>query len=71
MTSDDERGRPTESDPNPSLGMRVRRKTKHDRIAIGTGGRIDVVNDDGVSFWVATDCGGFNGWTSFDAWSPE
>ena len=33
-------------------------------------GTIDVVHDDGRSFWVCTDEGGFCGWTSFDQWVP-
>jgi len=33
-------------------------------------GTIDVVHDNGHDFWVATDEGGFCGWTNFDQWAP-
>jgi len=33
-------------------------------------GTIDVVDKNGHDFWVATDEGGFCGWTTFDQWAP-
>jgi hypothetical protein len=56
----------------PVLGMRVRRVAPHRDIAIGTLGTIDVVHQDGQSFWVADDTGGFNGWCAFEdaTWEP-
>jgi len=54
----------------PKLGQRVRRTAPHWRIPTGQLGMIDVVHENGRDFWVATDEGGFNGWTSFDQWTP-
>ena len=54
----------------PQIGQRVRRTASHKRFPIGMLGTIDVVSKDGASFWVCTDEGGFNGWTSFDQWAP-
>jgi hypothetical protein len=55
----------------PSLGLRVRfLRADHDRVPLGMTGTIDVVHEDGEDFWVATDCGGFFGWTSFRSWEP-
>jgi len=48
----------------------VRRTAPHKQISIGMLGTIDVVHDNGREFWVATDEGGFCGWTTFDAWTP-
>lgn len=53
----------------PCVGQRVRRTAPHAKIAVGMLGTIDVVHEDGRSFWVCTDEGGFNGWTSFDQWA--
>ena len=52
------------------VGQRVRRATSHRLIPIGMLGTIDVVHDNGHDFWVATDEGGFCGWTNFDQWAP-
>ena len=54
----------------PRVGLRVRRTAAHKRIAIGMLGTIDVVHKDGDDFWVATDEGGFSGWTNFAQWDP-
>ena len=55
---------------SPRLGQRVRRTAPHPKFPIGMLGTIDVVHEDGQNFWVVTDEGGFNGWTSFNAWAP-
>lgn len=55
---------------SPTVGMRVRRLTPHWDFPAGQLGTIDVVHENGRDFWVATDSGGFNGWTSFEAWGP-
>jgi hypothetical protein len=52
------------------LGLRVRRTAPHREISIGMLGTIDVVHENGRDFWVATDEGGFNGWTDFASWQP-
>lgn len=54
----------------PAIGQRVRRVAPHRDIPAGQLGTIDVVNDNGKDFWVATDEGGFCGWTSFAQWAP-
>lgn len=54
----------------PRVGLRVRRTAAHKRIAIGMLGTIDVVHKDGDDFWVATDEGGFCGWSTFEQWTP-
>lgn len=54
----------------PKIGQRVRRTSPHPRIPLGLTGTIDVVHDNGSDFWVVTDDGGFNGWTSYDQWLP-
>jgi len=54
----------------PTISQRVRRSAPHAKIAVGMLGTIDVVHDNGRDFWVATDEGGFCGWTSFDQWQP-
>lgn len=54
----------------PCLGRRVRRTAPHPTIAIGVTGTIDIVHANGRDFWVATDEGGFCGWTSYDQWMP-
>ena len=51
------------------VGQRVRRTAPHKLIPIGMLGTIDVVHKDGHEFWVATDEGGFCGWTNFDQWT--
>lgn len=54
---------------NPELGMRVRYlRGDHKSVPQGMTGTIDVVNKNGVDFWVATDSGGFYGWTSLKSW---
>lgn len=55
----------------PRIGSRVRRSAEHPQIPVGMLGTIDVVHEDGLHFWVATDDGGVCGWTSFDEWTPE
>lgn len=56
--------------PNgPRIGQRVRRTVPHWAFPVGQLGTIDVVNANGRDFWVATDEGGFCGWTSFDQWT--
>lgn len=55
----------------PRIGMRVRFvKMDHPDVRPGTLGTIDVVHENGSDFWVATECGGFYGWTSFRSWHP-
>lgn len=54
----------------PRVGQRVRRTAAHPEIPLGTLGTLDVVHQNGRDFWVVTDSGGFNGWTTFDAWTP-
>ncbi len=54
----------------PRIGQRVRRIAPHWGIPAGQLGTIDVVHENKHDFWVATDEGGFNGWTTFDAWTP-
>jgi len=55
----------------PAVGMRVRfLRDDHKFVERGREGTIDVVHTDGESFWVATDCGGFYGWTALDSWEP-
>lgn len=54
----------------PAVGQRVRRTAPHKRIPEGMLGTIDIVHDNGCDFWVATDEGGFCGWTTFDQWMP-
>ena len=54
----------------PCIGQRVRRTVPHVRIPIGMLGTIDVVHDNDRDFWVATDEGGFCGWTNFEQWMP-
>jgi hypothetical protein len=61
---------PCIQDVAPRIGLRVRRKIPHPAIPVGTLGTIDVVHENGQDFWVVDDTGGFNGWTSFDAWQP-
>jgi hypothetical protein len=55
----------------PRLGQRVRRTAPHRAFPIGMLGTIDVVHENGQDFWVMTDEGGCNGWTSFASWQPE
>lgn len=51
----------------PRLGQRVRfTRSDHPDVPPGRGGFIDHVMGD--KFFVATDCGGFFGWTSFASW---
>ena len=53
----------------PKIGMRVEfTRTDHKSVPPGRCGVIDVVDGNGIDFWVATDCGGFYGWTSFASW---
>ena len=59
---------PTES--RAVVGQRVHRTVPHRAIPIGALGTIDAVHANGQDFWVATDEGGFNGWTSFASWQP-
>jgi len=54
----------------PRIGQRVRRTAPHTKFPIGMLGTIDVVHEDGHDFWVCTDEGGFNGWTSYEQWEP-
>jgi len=54
----------------PTVGQRVRRITAHWGFPAGQLGTIDVVHENGQDFWVATDAGSFNGWTSYDQWAP-
>jgi hypothetical protein len=54
----------------PIVGLHVRRTTAHPAFPIGMLGTIDVVHENGEDFWVVTDAGGFNGWTSFASWQP-
>jgi hypothetical protein len=54
----------------PRVGQRVRRTVPHDKFPSGMLGTIDVVHDNDRDFWVATDEGGFNGWTSYAQWAP-
>lgn len=54
----------------PRVGQRVSRTASHRQIPIGMRGVIDVVHEDGQNFWVATDEGGFCGWTSYESWAP-
>lgn len=60
----------TRNNPQPRLGQRVRRVAAHWGIPPGQLGTIDVVHDNGRDFWVAPDEGGFNGWTSYEHWTP-
>lgn len=60
----------TESAAKPTVGQRVRRLTAHWGFPVGQLGTIDVVHENGCDFWVATDAGGFNGWTSYAQWEP-
>ena len=60
----------TQGAPQPRLGQRVRRTVPHSAFAVGMLGTIDVVHDNGHDFWVATDEGGFCGWTDFEQWVP-
>jgi len=60
----------TDESIQPTLGLRVRRTAPHKEIPLGMEGTIDVVDKNGHDFWVATDEGGFCGWTTFDQWAP-
>ena len=54
----------------PAVGQRVRRIHPHWGFPVGQLGTIDVVHENGRVFWVATDEGGCNGWTSYEQWTP-
>ena len=54
----------------PYVGQRVKRLAEHWGFSAGQLGTIDVVHENGSDFWVATDAGGFNGWTSYAQWQP-
>lgn len=58
------------SEHQARIGQRVRRMAPHEKIPIGSLGTIDGVHENDHDFWVATDEGGFCGWTSYDQWTP-
>ena len=54
----------------PRVGLRLRRTVQRKQFSIGMLSTIDVVHKDRRDFWVATDEGGFCGWTNFEQWAP-